>query len=168
MARKKTTKATPKRSKPDWAPAFLAALADTGNISAAATLAGINRTTFYRRRDDDEAFAKAVSDALETACDSLELEARRRALAGVPRKKFDKGLPIIDPDTGEQYVEREYSDTLMIFLLKGHRPEKYRENVRHEVGGDGGGPIKVQVYVPDNGRDQTTTGAAGTVPVESR
>jgi hypothetical protein len=44
---------------------------------------------------------------------------------------------VIDPETNKPvtvpYVEHEYSDTLLIFLLKGARPEKYREraDVRH-------------------------------------
>ena len=42
----------------------------------------------------------------------------------------------VHPETGEQYAECDYSDTLLIFLLKGNRPEKYRErlNVQHEGG----------------------------------
>ena len=31
---------------------------------------------------------------------------------------------------------REYSDTLLIFQLKGRRPEKYRESVDHNHTGD--------------------------------
>jgi hypothetical protein len=135
MAKKKATgrtnRAPKKRTKPDWAPAFLAALSETGNITAACLEAGIGRQTFYDRRDGGKAFALAVRDALDTGTDALELEARRRAVDGLARKKFDGGDPVIDPATGEQYVEREYSDTLLIFLLKAHRPEKYRE--RHEV-----------------------------------
>ncbi len=124
------------RSRPDWAPGLLARLAETGNISAACLLVGIDRKTFYKRRDAEPAFAEAVAEALDAACDTLELEARRRAAEGLVRKKFTKaGDPIIDPETKRQYVEREYSDTLLIFLLKAHRPEKFRENVRHEHAG---------------------------------
>jgi hypothetical protein len=38
-------------------------------------------------------------------------------------------------------VVREYSDTLLIFLLKGARPQKYRDNVRQEVSGPNGAPL---------------------------
>ncbi len=38
---------------------------------------------------------------------------------------------------------RRYSDTLLIFLLKGHRPERFHEQVRHT--GEQGGPIEVKV-----------------------
>ena len=35
----------------------------------------------------------------------------------------------------------EYSDTLLIFLLKGVRPQKYRDNVRQEISGPDGSPL---------------------------
>ena len=116
-------------AKKDWAIKCLASLAKYGNISKACADAHVGRTTFYQRRDADKDFADRAAEALETATDALELEARRRANNGVERKKFDKGQPIIDPETGEQYIEREYSDTLMIFLLKAAKPEKYRERM---------------------------------------
>ena len=56
--------------------------------------------------------------------DDLELEARRRAVEGTERPVFYQG--------GEVGYVREYSDTLLIFLLKAHRPNKFRERVEHE------------------------------------
>lgn len=41
------------------------------------------------------------------------------------------GLPLIDPGTGQPYVEHEYSDALMALLLNRFFPEQYRE--RQEV-----------------------------------
>jgi hypothetical protein len=35
----------------------------------------------------------------------------------------------------------DYSDTLAMFLLKAHRPEKYRELIRQEITGAEGAPI---------------------------
>lgn len=61
--------------------------------------------------------------------------------------KFDRGKVVMVPAMGEDglvvkdeggniemvpYIEHEYSDTLMIFLLKGVRPGKYRETVQQE------------------------------------
>ncbi len=159
MAKKKASKntnRTPKKgavrktTAPDWAPRFLSALAATANVSASCLAAGIARNTVYLRRDADEGFAKRMADALEDAVDDLELEARRRARDGLRRVKFHQGDPILVPLFREDglpaldergaavlvpYVEHEYSDTLMIFLLKAHRPEKYRENVKVEVTG---------------------------------
>ena len=130
-----------------WKRAFLAALAITGNVSASARAAGIERASTYAARNVDDAFAAAWEDAMEQATDALELEARRRAADGMVRKKFtSKGDPIIDPETGLQYIEHEYSDTLMCLLLKAHRPVKFRElrsvmnegDVEFEI--DRGGP----------------------------
>jgi hypothetical protein len=38
---------------------------------------------------------------------------------------------------------RKYSDALMMFLLKGFKPEKYRERGSVELTGAGGGPIEI-------------------------
>ena len=74
------------------------------------------------------------------ATEVLEAEARRRAVTGVRRLKFDKGQAIIDPETGEPYVELDYSDVLLIFLLKARAPEKYRENQNGQQ--QGAQPVK--------------------------
>jgi hypothetical protein len=133
-----TTKKTSKKVK-----AFLETLRLTANVSKSCQAVLIDRSTAYRWREEDEEFAKAWDEAIEAGYDDLEEEARRRAFEGIIRKKFDKGEPVIDPLTGEQYYEREYSDTLTIFLLKGGRPDKYRE--RYEHSGPGGGAIPVTI-----------------------
>lgn len=84
-----------------WERAFLETLRTHGVITAACLSANIERSTAYRARERDEEFAKLWDDALDQACDLLEFEAKKRAMLG--------------------------SDTLLIFLLKAHRPEKYRE-----------------------------------------
>lgn len=124
------TKRAPKKStRHDWAPKLLAALCATGNISESCRCAGIGRVTFYHRRDTDRAFEEAARDAIEVATDALELEARRRAYTGTLKPVYGSG------GTGVGTVKvgtiREYSDVLLIFLLKAHRPDKYRENVKH-------------------------------------
>ena len=88
---------------------FLASLAEGNSIARAAGDAGIGRTTAYEWREVDEAFAKAWDDAVETGTDSLEDEAVRRAKAG--------------------------SDTLLIFMLKARRPEKFKERTSTELSG---------------------------------
>ncbi len=124
---------TPEKRKPlRWEAAFLAALSITGNVSKACEAAGVkSRKTAYRARLNHPDFASLWDDAYEQAIDRLEEEARRRAHDGLIRYKFDKGVPVRHPVTQEPYYELEYSDTLLIFLLKGGRPEKYRE--RHDV-----------------------------------
>ena len=115
-----SAKVTPKKRE-----AFLANLAEYGNISLAARAAGVLRRTPYDWRDRDPVFAAEWDDALEHACDLLEAEARRRALEGCDKPVFYQG---------EQCgVIREYSDTLAIVLLKAHRPEKFRENIKQDI-----------------------------------
>jgi len=134
---------TTSKKRPRWAKGFLAALAQSGNVRLACESAGgIERSTAYDLRDADETFATEWESALEESADLLEQEARRRAHDGLRRLKFHNGSPIMVPALGENgipllnvdnepimvpYVEHEYSDTLLIFLLKGVRPEKYRE-----------------------------------------
>jgi hypothetical protein len=114
-----SAKITPKKRA-----AFLRNLAEFGNISLAAKAAGVLRRTPYDWRERDPVFAQEWDDALEQACDLLELEARRRALHGCDKPVFYQG---------EQCgVIREYSDTLAIVLLKAHRPDKFRENIKTE------------------------------------
>lgn len=57
----------------------------------------------------------------------LEREAFRRAHTGTLKPIYQGGEKVGSV--------REYSDTLMIFLLKGARPQKYRENHKVEVSG---------------------------------
>lgn len=81
----------------------------------------------YQLRDEDPEFAEAWDDALNEAMDVAEGEIYRRAVRGVVRKVFYKDQEI------DQV--REYSDTLLIFLAKAHRPEKYRETTNTKFEG---------------------------------
>ncbi len=133
--------ATPKR-RPRWAKAFLSVLAESGNIRLSCQAAAVDRSTAYRLRSSDETFLAEWEQAQEEAADLLEQEARRRAHDGWDEPVFGsmgQGL-----GSGEIGAVRKYSDTLLIFLLKGARPEKYRE--RHEVMGKDGAPL-FKVYV---------------------
>lgn len=89
--------------------AFIQAYAELGTITHAARQAGIARKTVYRWQQADEDFALAMHDCREQVTDTLEREAIRRATDG--------------------------SDTLLIFMLKANRPDKYRENVKIEHSG---------------------------------
>lgn len=98
---------------------MLAALSETGNVSKAAQAAKVNRPSHYEWIKSDPAYADAVADAMDAAADKLEEEARRRAHDG-----FDEPVYYQGEVCG---TVRKYSDTLLIFLLKGARPDKYRE-----------------------------------------
>jgi hypothetical protein len=68
----------------------------------------------------------------------LEAKARRRAVEGMETPILYQGKMCytdeIDPKTGEvrkserPLSTRRYSDALLMFLPKGARPEKYRDN----------------------------------------
>lgn len=127
--------------KGDWKERFLNALRRSPNVSAAARLAGYTRQRVYQLRDEDPDFAQAWDDALGQATDRAEGELYRRAVRGVTKKVYyqDKHIDTL----------REYSDTLLIFLLKSHKPGVYRETVRSEVTGkDGKDLIPASIVQP--------------------
>ncbi len=109
---------------------FLATLALSPNVSQACVAAHISRHTAYEWKKEDEEFAKSWEEVLEASTDSLEIEAKRRAFNGVSEPVFFQGKVC--------GAIQKYSDTLLIFLLKAHRPEKYREAVVVAGGGPGG------------------------------
>lgn len=95
------------------------------SVTAAAEAAGIGRRTLYDWRKADPDFVAEEAEAFEAGIDVLEDEARRRAYEGVEKPVYQGGERV-----GKI---REYSDTLLIFLLKGGRPDRYRERaeVKH-------------------------------------
>jgi hypothetical protein len=106
--------------------AFLAAYRETGNVRLACTAAQIGRSSHYRWHAEDHDYEVAFEQAKKDAVDVLEAEARRRAVEGWEEPVgWYKGQP--------GGTVRRYSDTLLIFLLKGAAPQKYRE--RMEVSG---------------------------------
>lgn len=123
---------------------FLDFLSKTANVVASCDAAGIPRTTVYRWRKNFDAFRAAWEESQELGTDALEDEAIRRCSHGVARKKFTgKGDPVMDPETGKQYVELDYSDTLLIFMLKARRPEKFKDRSETTLGGIPGKPVEV-------------------------
>ena len=110
--------------------AFLAELAERGNVSEACAAADIGRTTAYEWRADDATFAAEWDAALDQAADLMEREAYRRAVEGVDEPVY--GSLGNNMGTGEVGTIRKYSDTLLIFLLKGARPEKFRERTEQK------------------------------------
>jgi hypothetical protein len=126
-----TKPTTIKRGRPPkgWRRKFLAALRNTANVRVACDAAEVGRSTAYRYRDRDAKFAERWDDALDEACDALELEARRRAVHGVERETWVRdGVDERGRPSFRKVLVREYSDNLLMFLLRAARPEKYREN----------------------------------------
>jgi hypothetical protein len=86
-------------------------------VTAAAEYAGVSRAMVFRWRRDDPEFALRWDEALQMGVDRLEDEAHRRAVHGVVRPVYQGGAKV-----GEI---REYSDTLLLAILRGKRPEVY-------------------------------------------
>lgn len=102
--------------------AFLVAYQETGNVRLACTVAKVGRSSHYRWLEEDPLYREALELAKNAAADLLEAEAHHRAVEGIEKPTgWYKGKP-------GGFV-REYSDLLLIFLLKGARPEKYRDRV---------------------------------------
>jgi hypothetical protein len=99
--------------------AFLQAFRACGVVSHAAQHAGIQRVRHYDWCRDPE-YVAAFRTAQEEAIDTLEREAWRRAVDGVKRPVYQGGK--------EVGATTEYSDHLLMFLLKGLKPDVYREN----------------------------------------
>jgi hypothetical protein len=118
--------------------AFLKAYARRGTITHAARDAGVPVSYHYNWLEIDPDYPQKFKLAHQEAVEELEAEARRRAIEGVEEATgWYKGVP-------GGFVQR-YSDTLLIFLLKGALPDKYKD--RHEHTGKNGGPIEVQSTV---------------------
>jgi hypothetical protein len=94
---------------PEWQAKFLELFAYSLNIVGSAKGAGVDRQTVYRARRNDPNFATAMDDAREEAIERLEAQAYDRA--------------------------GKISDTLLIFLLKAHKPNLYRENIQQQHAG---------------------------------
>jgi hypothetical protein len=94
------------RRKPDWRWTFLEVLSRTCCVSQACDVAGVSRNTAYDHKARFPKFAAYWDMAIEISVESLEKMARSRALTS----------------------EDPQSHTLLMFLLKAHRPEKYRDN----------------------------------------
>lgn len=115
--------------------AFLAAYSTCASIRKAAEYSDIDRSTHYVWMREDPLYAEAFETAKVLAAESLEDEAVRRAHEGTLKPVYQGGKLV-------GHIN-EYSDTLMIFLLKGKMPEKYRERYEQHLTGKDGGPIEL-------------------------
>lgn len=177
---------------PEKLTAFCAALAETCNVGRACAAVGISRYTAYLWRKDLPEFAERWDEAMKAGVLALEDEAHRRAFEGVEdplthqgnftylwrAKRDENGEPLRDEqgnlvqepvldEHGNHKVAsvRKYSDTLAIFLLKAHNPDKYRENSKVELTGQ----LKVNDMTEDEIRAELAAlTAAGILPPEQQ
>lgn len=96
---------------------FLESLQRLPNVQRACADAGISRSVAYHHRERVKSFADAWDKAIAAGVERAEGEAWRRAVEGCDKPVFHQG---------EQCgAIREYSDTLLIFMLKAHKRTVY-------------------------------------------
>ena len=82
----------------------------------------------YDLRDDDASFRDEWDEAVEAGTEHIEQELKRRAVDGWEEPVWHQGV--------EVGAVKKHSDTLLIFMLKGRKPQKYRENSSIEHSGE--------------------------------
>jgi len=118
--------------------AFFENYIKVGTITGAARKAGIDPTYHYKWLETDPEYPARFKMVHLQASEALVEEGRRRALEGVEEPTgWYRGEP-------GGFVKR-YSDSLLIFMIKGAFPDIYKD--RHEHTGKHGGPIEVQSTV---------------------
>lgn len=154
---------------------LLAAYCELGNVREACRLVGVHRDTHYAWLADDPEYARRFADCSERAVQTLEDEAIRRAVQGTEEPVIHAGQlcyrsedlhyapsawsgkgrhrklkpgAVLTPKPGARALHiRRYSDQLLMFLLKGHRPDKYKERLAGEFSGPHGKPMKSELKI---------------------
>ena len=101
---------TKRPSKARWTRLFIARLAETSNVSAAARKAGVSTSTAYELRRHDAVFAKRWFEALCEGYDNLELELLARLRLGEVR-----------PTGTVRAKARSFDNATALRLLTAHR-----------------------------------------------
>jgi len=112
--------------------AFLKAYSISGRVTEAAKIAQVNRHDHKRWYKTDSAYRIAFDDCQEETGQLLEDEAIRRAYEGVKRPVLYQGRAVKIGGSRKVLYETQYSDTLLLALLKRFRPALYRENTTVE------------------------------------
>ena len=153
MARSPRTGVAPRRARkpaaPDWSERFLAELANTSNVSAAARKAGVQTSQAYELRRKDGAFNRSWQVALCEGYDNLEMELLHRLRAGEikPPAAAKKGVRAFDNGTAfrllsahresaaRQRAVRDNEDADAVLLRINAKLERMRERTLAAEGG---------------------------------
>jgi len=109
-------------------------LAEGWSIRHACEKSGCTPPTLRQYREADPEFDEQCSEAIEMGTDALEDTALMRARFGTDKPVYYQG-----EECGHI---REYSDTLLIFLLKARRPEKFSERIRQTLENPDGSAVQ--------------------------
>lgn len=119
---------------PEFVEPFLERLREGATEGKACAVIGVSRQWVYKQRREHPEFNQACIEAIEDGVDLLEEEARRRAVQGVATPVFNSKGELVDHKI-------EYSDALLTLLIKGRRPQVFRDRMSTEVTGPGGMPL---------------------------
>lgn len=109
---------------------FLAAFEECGSLIRASRWAKISRQNHWKWMHEDPLYPAAFAEAERRSVWSLKDEAVRRAREGLRRAKWHKGKIV--------GYETEFSDTLLIQMLKARAPEEFRERIDQRLTGKDG------------------------------
>jgi len=113
--------------------AFIAAYRTTASVHAAGRAAKIRPELHYQWLKSDAVYRLAWETVQDQAAQTLEDEAVRRAREGVKSMVLHQGRPV---KHGRKILyDVEYSDQLLLALLKRFRPALYRERTETQVTG---------------------------------
>lgn len=115
---------------------FFAELAATDHVQKAVAKSGLPSRTVYSWRDNDPDFAQRWTEARERYVDGLEAEAHRRAVAGTDKGVWHQGVQVGS--------EKQYSDSILLAMLKAKRKREYGDASKIELTGADGGPVKTE------------------------
>lgn len=102
-----------------WKSVYLQTMAHSANVSISAKVAGVTRQAAQAARTTDPEFAAAEQEALQAGIDLVEASAFKSAVYGDLKPVYHQGILC-----GEVL---EYSDAMRALLLKGRRPEVYKD-----------------------------------------
>lgn len=116
--------------------AFLAAFGECASITKAAQAAGVDRGAHYDWLKAVPGYAAQFAEATVKAGDFVEDIAVQHATQGVLKAKWYQGQAV--------GTERVYAEGTLAFLLRGFKPQKYRQESM-EITGLNGGPVSVSL-----------------------
>lgn len=105
---------------------FLHELANSGLPRVAASIVNVSIKDINKKLKSDPLFEEDYNNAIQFAYDKMEAEAYRRAVTG-----YDEELSYKGEKTGD--VVTRYSDSLLIFLLKGRRSDVFKDKVESDT-----------------------------------
>ena len=112
-----------------------------GRIDLACERAGCSRDMHYEWLGKYPEYKQAFEQARDKMNDVLEGEAHRRAYEGTTKPVYQGGVQV-----GQI---QEYSDTLLMFLLKCRRPAVFGDKTALAMSGPSGEPLNIKVEFVD-------------------